>query len=129
MKFRTSFQVSRQPTEDGARPRTASHFKMHSLFEKPSKASLANGPNEHKEEPKNTPTRKAMQEFLQKTGANLKATGAKLERRVPRRKSKVVCGLPRGGYCAYLTLNHRSSLRPNATAESKSKPSISTTKF
>lgn len=41
---------------------------------------------------KNTPTRKAMQGFLQKTGANLKATGAKLEKRIPRRtKSKVVC--------------------------------------
>ena len=69
-----------------------------------SNGGAANGLSASKEA-RNTPTRKAMQGFLQKTGANLKATGAnlkvtganlkasgaKLERRIPRRtKSKVV---------------------------------------
>ena len=68
------------------------------MLEKQSKASLSNGAIEQKHETKDTPTKKAMQDFLQKTGlsiratgANLRATGAKLERRIPRRKSKVVC--------------------------------------
>ena len=152
MKFRTSFQVSRPATEDGAkegarpgtsrhfkipgvlqrspndagekdgaRPGTSRHFKMPSLLEKPSwanlnaasrqkanvpKYELSNGSVQKKagapngslpnlatfpeEEAKNTPTRKAMQDFLQKTGANIKSTGAKLERRIPRRKSQRV---------------------------------------
>lgn len=101
-KFRSSFQVSRPPREDGERPSTAMHFKFPSLLEKQSKASLVNGASEAKEEAprehaKTTPTKKAMQDFLQKTGdnlratgANLKATSARLERRIPRRKSNVV---------------------------------------
>ena len=100
-KFRSSFQVSRPPKEEGERPGTARHFKFPSLLEKQSKSSLVNGASESKEEAKSTPTKKAMQGFLQKTGnnlkatgANLKATGARLERRIPRRKSKVVCKLP-----------------------------------
>lgn len=153
MKFRTSFQISRPATEDGAkegarpgtsrhfkmpsllerspndngakdgtRPGTSRHFKMSSLLERPSIANLTNRASQQKaevpkyelsngsvqkkagapngslpnlstlpnEEAKNTPTRIAMQEFLQKTGANIKSTGAKLERRIPRRKSQKI---------------------------------------
>ena len=99
MKFRSSFQISRSPKEDGPRPSTSRHFKMPSLLEKQSKASLSNGVEEPKEDTKGTPTKKAMQEFFQKThaslrakGSNLKASGSKLEKRIPGRKTKVVCG-------------------------------------
>jgi hypothetical protein len=159
MKFRTSFQIPRPATQDGAkdgaRPGTSRHFKIPSLLSRPSRSDLTNGASQRKAEEstvslpngtsqqkvdvsngnlpngtsrhkvtasdggllngtspqkavatkkgllngsnvrkgasKTTPSRKAMQEFLQKTGANLKATGAKLEIRIPRRKSKVVC--------------------------------------
>lgn len=64
--------------------------------------TVTNDSSASKDTAKNTPSRKAMQDFLQKTsanikatsaktGANIKATSAKLERRIPRRKSKVVC--------------------------------------
>ena len=119
MKFRTSFQVPRESKEDSGRPTTGTYFKMPTLRESRSKATLSNGATEgerdsnatlsngateDKEEVRSPPKSKAMQDFLQKTGASIRKTGtnlkaqgaslkaqsAKLERRIPRRKTKVV---------------------------------------
>lgn len=54
------------------------------------KSSQPNGNGTAKTDWKNTPSKKAMQDFLQKTQANIKAKGAKLEIRIPKRRSKVV---------------------------------------
>jgi hypothetical protein len=101
MKFRSSLQVFRSDNTkedgDGARPATATYFRI------PGTRSMSKLPNELDEQPQ-TPTNaktkgtpaKAMQGFLQRTGAGLKATGAnlkargaKLERRIPRKRAKV----------------------------------------
>lgn len=94
MKFRESFQVFRSDShgaEEGGRPGTVSYFRIPGVKERQSTTTLSNVAGDQQQaEPKGTPKKKAMQDFLQKTGASLKATGAKLERRIPRKKSKVV---------------------------------------
>lgn len=92
------------------------------------KAARVNGTSAQKDAWKNTPSRKAMQDFLQKTGANLKATGAKLERRIPRRKSKVVYISMRTDLSASTYAFPRSS-RPRKEIASKSEPSTWTARL
>ncbi|KAK5175259.1 uncharacterized protein LTR77_000396 [Saxophila tyrrhenica] len=98
MKFRQSFQVFRNDSrEEGGRPTTAAYNKI-GVRETQSTAALSNGADEKQQtEAQAPPTKNAMQDFLQKTGAGLRATGAnlkarsaKLERRIPRKRSKVV---------------------------------------
>lgn len=110
MKFRESFQVFRSDSrEDSGRPSTG-YFKFPHVREKQSVTTLSNGAEEdgkvaEESQPqsggvKSTPTKKAMQDFLHKTGASLKSTGAslkakgaKFEKRIPRKKTKVVSSL------------------------------------
>lgn len=146
MKFRESFQVFRSDSrEDGGRPSTASYFKFPGIKEKQSVTTLSNGTEDKQpqEQPpqqagaKNTPTRKAMQDFLQKTGASLKSTGAtlrakgaKFEKRIPRKKAKVVgTSAWMASLCGQFTLTStRPNPPPSATAPataSKYGPSIS----
>ena len=115
MRFRESFQVFRSESrEEDGRPATAAYSRL-GLRGKQSKNDLNDNDNantnaneQQPTEAKGTPTKKAMQDFLQKTGAGLRATGAslkarsaKLERRIPRKKSKVVSVL--NGYTIEVT--------------------------
>ncbi|KAK1813780.1 hypothetical protein LTR12_011834 [Friedmanniomyces endolithicus] len=110
MKFRTSFQVSREPREDGIAPeKQTTPFKMSSLRHKKSKPWLSedetnwqNVNPQHALEEQDTNTssttvrpatsrKQAMQDFLRSTSTHIKATGAKLPRSFPvRRSTRVV---------------------------------------
>ncbi|KAK1013510.1 hypothetical protein LTR54_004417 [Friedmanniomyces endolithicus] len=113
MKFRTSFQVSREPREDGIAPeKQTTPFKMSSLRHKKSKPWLSedetnwqNVNPQHPLEEQDTNTssttvrpatsrKQAMQDFLRSTSTHIKATGAKLPRSFPVRKSTRVVKHP-----------------------------------
>ncbi|KAK0903350.1 hypothetical protein LTR91_015708 [Friedmanniomyces endolithicus] len=113
MKFRTSFQVSREPREDGLAPeKQTAPFKMSSLRHKKSKPWLSedetnwqNVNPQHPLEEQETNTssttvrpvtsrKQAMQDFLRSTSTHIKATGAKLPRSFPVRKSTRVVKHP-----------------------------------
>ncbi|KAK0774334.1 hypothetical protein LTR02_007437 [Friedmanniomyces endolithicus] len=106
MKFRTSFQVSRETREDGIAPeKQTTPFKMSSLRHKKSKPWLSDDETnwqnvnpQHPLEEQDTNTssttvrpatsrKQAMQDFLRSTSTHIKATGAKLPRSFPVRKS------------------------------------------
>ncbi len=98
MKFRSSLQVFRSDSKQDAKSRNTAAYSR--ILGAGSTSNVDNVANEKptalppiRQDPKSTPTRKAMQDFLQKTGAGLRATGASLKaksaKRVPRRKSKV----------------------------------------
>jgi hypothetical protein len=114
MKFRESFQVFRGDSrEESGRPSTASYFKFPGVKEKQSVTTLRDGTEsndfprpEQETGTKGTPTKKAMQDFWRKTGAGLKSTGAslraksaKFEKRIPRKKTKVVGAIVRSSVC------------------------------
>ncbi|KAK0863821.1 hypothetical protein LTS02_006379 [Friedmanniomyces endolithicus] len=113
MKFRTSFQVSREPREDGIAPeKQTTPFKMSSLRHKKSKPWLSedetnwqtvNPQHPLEEQETNTSSttvrpatsrKQAMQDFLRSTSTHIKATGAKLPRSFPVRKSTRVVKHP-----------------------------------
>ena len=140
-RFRSSFQLRKEPHEDGTNPMDGLPYNSPlGLRAKQSRATLGAGATlERREDSPSTPRNKAMQDFFQKTGASLRRTSTSLkaqgasfrarsaklgEKRIPRRKTKVVCvGLP----CVRRKYAYRSS-RPDrrliATAGSRSKPSI-----
>ncbi|KAK3687042.1 hypothetical protein LTR37_019204 [Vermiconidia calcicola] len=67
---------------------------MPEVQEKQSRAVLGTDATQPKDLAKGTPRKRTMQDFLQKTGANLRATGASIKARgalrIPRKKAKVV---------------------------------------
>lgn len=150
MKFRTpTFQVSRDPKEDGFKPTPFKMPTMPVLRERKSRSALANGAENGTERPPSRPgtgwlkrkqsqpnlgnapldagedvppvpaisflrkkksmpnlsagendgkdaaqspaMKQAFRDLMQKTGTNLRETGAKLESKMPQKKSKVVC--------------------------------------
>lgn len=106
LKYRTSFQVGREPKAGGeveGRPSTALPSRIAMLREKPSRPSISShgnhdgSPVELKETyaTRGLSRKASVMNMIHKTGASLRATGSKLEQRIPRKTpSRVVWQKP-----------------------------------